>query len=138
MPALSSLSITGACRLSDSGLKALVSSAPTIRSINLSQCSLLTSTTIQTLANSLGAVLKELYIDDCQRIDIMLALPALKKFEHLEVLSLAGIQSVSDDFIGEFLATRGHTIKELILDDCTYVLTFFVYRFLSVFECTCF
>ncbi|KAI4379572.1 hypothetical protein MLD38_005852 [Melastoma candidum] len=119
LPALSSISITGACRLTDSGLKALVSSAPNIRSINLSQCSLLTSAAIQTLANSLGAVLKELYLDDCQRIDIMVALPALKKLEHLEVLSLAGIQSVNDDFIRELLATQGPIIKELILDNCT-------------------
>ncbi|KAI4376493.1 hypothetical protein MLD38_014249 [Melastoma candidum] len=135
LPALSSVSITAACRLFDSGLKALVSSAPNIRSINLSQCSLLTSAAIQTLANTLGAVLKELYLGDCHRFDIMVARPAFKKLEQLEVLPLAAAKSVNDDFIGVILATQGPILKELILDDCTYV-NYFIIRLLRVFEGT--
>ncbi|CDY71751.1 BnaCnng74280D, partial [Brassica napus] len=54
LPMLSSLSLSGACRLSDVGLRALVSVAPAITSINLSQCSLLTSSTIDMLSDSLG------------------------------------------------------------------------------------
>lgn len=118
LTALSTICISGACRLTDVGLSTLVSAAPAIRSINLNQCSLLTSTSIETLANSLGSVLKELYIDDCQSIDAMLTLPALKKFEHLEVLSVFGMQSVCDDFIREFIFAQGHHIKELVLGDC--------------------
>ncbi|XP_062020112.1 F-box protein At3g58530-like [Rosa rugosa] len=48
----------------------------------------------------------------------MLILPALEKFEHLEVLWLPGIENVSDDFIKKFITARGHNLKELILTDC--------------------
>ncbi|XVE53999.1 hypothetical protein DITRI_Ditri03aG0047500 [Diplodiscus trichospermus] len=118
LPALTKLSLTGAFRLSDAGLSALVSSAPMLRSVNLSQCSFLTHGAIETLANSLASVLVELYINDCQSIDAMLILPALKKLEHLEVLSVAGLESVTDGFIKEFIVTRGNGIKELILTGC--------------------
>ncbi|XP_015572876.1 uncharacterized protein LOC8281183 [Ricinus communis] len=119
LPALITLSLCGACRLSDIGLSLLVASATSLRSINLSQCSHLTSTSIGTLADSLGSVLRELYIDDCQSLDAMLILPSLKKLEHLEVLSLAGIQTVCDDFVREFVVACGHNIKEFGLADCT-------------------
>nr|KYP57841.1 DNA repair protein rhp7 [Cajanus cajan] len=118
LPRLTSLSLSGACRLSDKGLQVLVSSAPQLRSINLSQCSLLSSASIHILANSLGSLLKELYLDDCLIIDAAQILPALKKLEHLEVLSLAGIQTVSDEFIKEYIVARGHNMKELVLKDC--------------------
>ncbi|WRX33852.1 hypothetical protein QQP08_026339 [Theobroma cacao] len=118
LPALINLSLTGAFRLSDAGLNALVSSAPALRSINLSQSSLLTASAFDTLANSLASVLLELYINDCQSIDAKLILPALKKLEHLEVLSVAGLESVTDCFIKEFIIARGHGIKELILTGC--------------------
>lgn len=122
LSALISLSLRGAYRLSDAGLSVLVSSVPALRSINLSQCSLLTSNGICHLAASLGSVLKELYLDDCQEIDAMVMLPALLKIDNLEVLSLAGIETVSDYFIREFSTVRGHNMKELVLANCTYVL----------------
>lgn len=118
LPALTTLSLTGACRLSDVGLKSLVSSAPALRSINLSQCSLLTFSGIETLAESLGSSLRELYLDDCHSIDVKLTLPALKKLEQLEVLSLAGFEDVCDDFIIEFISARGHNMKKLVLIGC--------------------
>ncbi|WCJ42790.1 hypothetical protein M5689_023577 [Euphorbia peplus] len=118
MPALITLSLSGACRLTDIGLSSLLSAAPALRSINLSQCSLLTSVGIGTLAESLGSHLLELYIDDCQSLDLKLILPALKKLEHLEVLSLAGIQAIYDGFVREFVSVRGHNMKELVLADC--------------------
>ncbi|KAJ7979250.1 F-box/LRR-repeat protein 13 [Quillaja saponaria] len=118
LPGLTTLSLTGACRLSDLGLSALVSSAPALRSINLSQCSLLTSVSINILADSLGSILRELYLDDCESIDAMLILPALKKLEHLEVLSVAGLQTVCDQFIREYITARGRSIKELVLTNC--------------------
>ncbi|XP_027331807.1 uncharacterized protein LOC113847121 [Abrus precatorius] len=118
LPRLTSLSLSGACRLSDKGLQVLVSSAPVLRSINLSQCSLLTSASLNILANSLGSLLKELYLDDCQITDAALIVPALKKLEHLEVLSLAGIQTVCDEFIKDYITARGHNMKELVLKDC--------------------
>ncbi|KAL5768526.1 hypothetical protein ACOSP7_015071 [Xanthoceras sorbifolium] len=124
LPALTTLSLCGACRLSDDGLRALASSAPALRCLNLSQCSLLTSTSIDILADSLGSVIQELYINDCQRIDAMLILPALKKLNHLEVLSVAGIETVSDDFVGEFISAGGHNMKELVLSDCVKLTDF--------------
>ncbi|XP_074363978.1 uncharacterized protein LOC141704678 isoform X2 [Apium graveolens] len=118
LPALTTLSLKGACRLSDNGLNSLLSSAPALRSLNLSQCSLLTSGGINSLADSLGSVLRELYLDDCESIDPILILPALSKLEYLEVLSLAGLYTVCDDFICQLIALRGHKLKELVLADC--------------------
>ncbi|KAJ7955978.1 F-box/LRR-repeat protein 13 [Quillaja saponaria] len=117
-PGLTNLSLTGACRLSDLGLGALVSSSPVLRSINLSQCSLLTYASINILSDSLGSLLRELYLDDCQSIDAMLSLPALKKLEHLEIFSVAGLETVCDQFIREYIIACGHNIKELVLRDC--------------------
>ncbi|KAK3034494.1 hypothetical protein RJ639_032483 [Escallonia herrerae] len=119
LPALTTISLKGACRLSDVGLGSLLSSAPVLRSINLSQCSLLTSDGINRLADSLGSVLRELYLDDCQSIDAMLIFHALSKMENLEVLSLVGLQTVCDDFVSQFLALSGNNIKELVLTDCS-------------------
>ncbi|KAJ8767329.1 hypothetical protein K2173_017373 [Erythroxylum novogranatense] len=116
-PLLSTLSLTGS-RLSDAGFQSLISSAPALQSINLCGCFLLTSASVNTLANSLRSVLKELYLDDCPRIDAPTILPALKKLERLEVLSLARIGDVSDKFVRVLIAVRGHIMKELILTDC--------------------
>ncbi|KAL2554025.1 Leucine-rich repeat [Forsythia ovata] len=118
LPALTTVSLKGAYRLSDAGLSALVSSAPSITSINLTQCSLLTSDGICSLIKSLRSVLRELYIDDCLEIDAMLILPAMLKLEHLEVLSLGGIQTVCDNFISEIVSVHGYRIKELGLAGC--------------------
>ncbi|OIW21731.1 hypothetical protein TanjilG_09068 [Lupinus angustifolius] len=118
LPRLTSLSLSGACRLSDGGLRALISSAPALRSINLSLCSLLTSSSVYILADSLKSMLKELYLDDCQGIDAALIVPALMELEHLEVLSVAGIQSVGDEFVRDYIIARGHNLKELVLKDC--------------------
>ncbi|KAJ4708740.1 F-box/LRR-repeat protein 13 [Melia azedarach] len=124
LPSLTTLSLCGACRLSDVGFQALVSSASSLRSINLTQCSLLTPTSIDILANSLGSFIQELYINDCQNLNAMLILPALKKLKHLEVLSIAGIDTVNDDFVGEIVSARGHNMKELVLTDCVKLTDF--------------
>lgn len=118
LPALAALSLQAACRLSDDGLSAIASAAPRLQSVNLSQCSLLTSIGIESLSKSLGSVLRELYIDDCQGINIMECLPYLKDVKCLEVLSVAGIESVCDDFIKELMITHGPCLKDLILTDC--------------------
>ncbi|XP_010666291.2 uncharacterized protein LOC104883458 isoform X1 [Beta vulgaris subsp. vulgaris] len=118
LPALTTISLKGACRISDGGLAALVSSAPALRSINLSQCSLLTDVGIDSIANSLGSILQELYLDDCDTLDAMCILPTLKRLKYLEVLSLRGIVSVSDKFIRELISTSGQNMKELVLANC--------------------
>ncbi|KAK4412697.1 hypothetical protein Salat_2916900 [Sesamum alatum] len=115
---LAIVSLRGACRLSDSGLKDLVMSARALQSINLGYCTLLTCDAINTIAESLGSNLRELYIDDCQKINAILILPAFKKFKHLEVLSVAGIHTITDQFVSEMIAVCGQSIKELDLADC--------------------
>ncbi|XP_010273917.1 PREDICTED: uncharacterized protein LOC104609326 isoform X2 [Nelumbo nucifera] len=118
LPALTTISLIGACRLSDVGLNALVASTPSLRSINLGQCSLLSSIGINALADSLRSVLRELYLDDCPNIDAMLILPALKKLECLELLSMSRVQTVCDGFVRELIAIHGPRIKELVFADC--------------------
>ncbi|CAK8563984.1 unnamed protein product [Lathyrus sativus] len=115
---LTILSLAGACRLTDEGLRLLVSSATELKSINLSQCSLLTCASLEILADSLESILKELYIDDCILIDVARILPALKRFKQLQVLSLAGVPTVSDKFIKSYFISCGHNIKDLVLKDC--------------------
>ncbi|XP_016459718.1 uncharacterized protein LOC107783261 [Nicotiana tabacum] len=118
LPNLAILSLRGACRMSDKAMEILVTSAPSLQSIDLGQCSLLTHTSIDIAANSLGSMLKELYIDDCESIDTMLILRALEKLEHLEVLSVAGNHSVCDQFVSELLTARAQNFKELDFADC--------------------
>ncbi|XP_077230780.1 uncharacterized protein LOC143863886 isoform X2 [Tasmannia lanceolata] len=117
-PALTTISLRGACSLTDNGLNALITSTPLLRSINLGQCSLLTSTGIKSLVDNLGSDLRELYIDDCQSIDAMRIIPALKKLKHLEVLSVAGIETVCDKFVSELIPVCGPNMKELVFADC--------------------
>ncbi|PWA83776.1 Leucine-rich repeat, cysteine-containing subtype [Artemisia annua] len=119
LSALTNISLKGACRLSDAGLKALVAAAPALRSVNLGCCSLLTVDAINNLADKLGPVLKELYIDECFDLDAKRILPALLKLEQLEVLSVAHNESVNNSFIKKFVAARGHNMKELVLANCT-------------------
>ncbi|KAL7592604.1 hypothetical protein Lser_V15G32803 [Lactuca serriola] len=119
MSELTNLSLRGACRLSDAGLNVLLTSAPSLRSINLGCCSLLTSEGIINLADKLGSILKELYIDECFGLDPIEILPALLKLQHLEVLSISRFETVNDSFIKQLVGVRGHNIKELILADCT-------------------
>ncbi|GJY61759.1 leucine-rich repeat, cysteine-containing subtype protein [Tanacetum coccineum] len=65
------------------------------------------------IADKLGPVLKELYID-AKHI-----LPALLKLEQLEVLSVSHNESVYNSFIIKFVAARGQKMKELVLANCT-------------------
>ncbi|XP_021714997.1 F-box/LRR-repeat protein 14-like [Chenopodium quinoa] len=118
LEALTTISLKGACRISDAGLAALVSSAPALRSMNLSQCSLLTDVGIESIANSLGLILQELYLDDCETLDAMRILPKLRQLKALEVLSLRGVVSVSDKFIKNLFEENGQNMKELVLANC--------------------
>ncbi|GLT25634.1 hypothetical protein SLA2020_007520 [Shorea laevis] len=118
LPTLATISLCGAYRLSDNGLKALAESAPALKSINLSQCSLLTSAGINTLARCFESTLRELYLDECQNIDAMAILPALKKLKCLEVLSVADIPSVCDDFVIGMVEACGKNMKELVFASC--------------------
>ncbi|WOK91954.1 hypothetical protein Cni_G00645 [Canna indica] len=124
LPSLTTICLKGSYRLSDDGLNAIVSSAPSLTSVNLSQCSLLTSLGIINLAHKLDKVLRELYIDDCQNVDVMAILPALKKLVDLEVLSVAGIHSVCDKFVQRLIPVCGPGMKELIFAGCQKLTTY--------------
>ncbi|XP_058185738.1 uncharacterized protein LOC131302963 isoform X1 [Rhododendron vialii] len=118
LPDLAIISLKGACRLTDVALKALVASTPALQSINLGECSLLTDTGISLLSACLGATLRELYIDNCHRIDARVVAPAILEFKRLEVLSVAGIQTVCDEFVVEVITKCGRNMKGLDLADC--------------------
>lgn len=118
LPALANLSMKSACRLTDNGLVSILELAPLLQSINLSQCSFLTSRGISKLSSLLGSMLKELYINDCLNINAMDILHALLKFKHLEVLSVSGIPSVSDEFICQVICSCGSKLREIGLDNC--------------------
>ncbi|KAM0830398.1 hypothetical protein ACQ4PT_066240 [Festuca glaucescens] len=118
MPLLRKISLMGNHRFSDIGLDKIISAAPSLSSLNLSECSLLTSTGIESLAKRLHSVLRELYIDDCLNVDAMVILPALQKIEHLEVLSMSGIQSVCDKFVNELIPIHGSNLRELAFAGC--------------------
>uniref|UniRef100_A0A0E0QJX7 F-box/LRR-repeat protein 15-like leucin rich repeat domain-containing protein n=1 Tax=Oryza rufipogon TaxID=4529 RepID=A0A0E0QJX7_ORYRU len=118
MPLLKKISLKGNYRLSDSGLDTIISAAPSLSSLNLCECSLLTSTGIENLANKLSLVLTELYIDDCLNVDAMMILPSLQKIKHLEVLSMSGIQSVCNKFVNELIPVHGSNLKELAFAGC--------------------
>ncbi|KAJ9550740.1 hypothetical protein OSB04_014785 [Centaurea solstitialis] len=111
LASLGILSLRGAARLSDDTFKHLIS-------INLGQSALLTCDGIEILADSLKTNLKELYIDQCPRIDAMRSLSSMMKFKHLEVLSVAEIPTVNDDFVMGITASFGRTLKELNLAGC--------------------
>ncbi|XP_073289838.1 uncharacterized protein [Primulina huaijiensis] len=118
LPALTSISLKGAYRLSDAGLSSLVLSGPSLKSIDLSQCPLVTSEGICCLSKSLRLVLRELYIDHCQGVDAMVSLPGLLELETLEVLSVSGIHTVCDEFVCEVVSVHGCRMKHVGLADC--------------------
>ncbi|RLN05478.1 hypothetical protein C2845_PM13G19380 [Panicum miliaceum] len=119
MPLLTKISLKGNYRLSDKGLDTIISAAPSLSSLNLCECSLLTSSGIVILADKLHSVLRELYIDDCTNVDAMMILPALQKINHLEALSMSGIRSVCDKFVNELLTVHGSNMKELAFAGCS-------------------
>lgn len=111
-------SLRGCCRFTDYGLKNLVTAAPLLQSLNLGQCSLLSCDSINCIADSLGSKLRELYIDYCQKINPMSILSAFKKFKCLEVISVAGIDSITDEFVSEMVTLCGQSLKEIDLANC--------------------
>lgn len=118
LPSLTTVSLVGACHLSDGGLDALITWAPLLSSVNLRECSLLTSKGIINLAVKLKPSLRELYLDDCQNVDALLILSALQNLKLLEALSVARVQNVCDKFIYRLVTVLGPNLKELILADC--------------------
>ncbi|MQL78047.1 hypothetical protein Taro_010475 [Colocasia esculenta] len=122
LPSLTTVSLRGAYRLSDDGLDSLASAAPLLSSIDLGECSLITSTGITSLVEKLNPVLRELYLDDCH-IDAMFILPALMNLKKLKVLSVAGIESVTNQFVHHLVSVHGASLKELVFTGCKRLTT---------------
>lgn len=115
---LTVLSLRGACRLTDTGLELLVMSAPALVSVNLGQCPLLTSKAVKCIADYLGKILKELYIDGCEKMIGLEIVDFIKDFKILEVFSVAGLANVTDGVIIELVRLCGGTLKDLDVADC--------------------
>ncbi|PWA58306.1 leucine-rich repeat domain, L domain-like protein [Artemisia annua] len=115
------LSLKGAAKISNTTLRPLLESAPLLHSINLSGCTFLTCYVVMMILDCFKTTLKELYLDDCPRIDFMFCVSALMKFEHLEVLSVARNRTVCDDFVILVTAACGKRLKELNLANCWYM-----------------
>ncbi|KAH9805063.1 hypothetical protein WN944_002506 [Citrus x changshan-huyou] len=118
LPALTTISLTGAYQLTDFGLSKLARSASALQSVNLSQCSLLTNEGINLLVKHLKSTLRVLYIDHCQNIYAVSMLPALRKLNCLEVLSVAGIETVDDYFVTEIVRAHCLNMRQLVLANC--------------------
>ncbi|KAF3450402.1 hypothetical protein FNV43_RR06483 [Rhamnella rubrinervis] len=71
---------------------------------------------VDKLAKSLGSSLRELYLDDCQSVDVKLTLPALKKLEQLELsaIDLVNLCKLTDSTLA-YLANGCQTIQTLKL-----------------------
>ncbi|CAK8563983.1 unnamed protein product [Lathyrus sativus] len=115
---LTSLSISGAYQLNNTGLDLLVSSVKALTYVNLTKCVRLTAAGLDILADSFGSTLKDLYIDGFNFFNTKGILQALKRFKQLQVLSLAGIRDLSHEFIKDYIMACGRNIKGLVLKDC--------------------
>ncbi|KAK9099502.1 hypothetical protein Syun_026547 [Stephania yunnanensis] len=135
MPSLVSISLRGACRLTDNGLIALISSAPQLRSINLGQCSLLTSSGIHDVLMSVGSSLRELDLTDSAIGAITAVCWGLRSLDIVNVQGLTdvtlghliygcksiqelklGCNSFSDEAIAAFIEASGESLVELSLN----------------------
>lgn len=121
LPQLNILSLRGSAYLEDQGLKLILGSCQKLESINLSICPQLTSEGVAMLTGPCRSTLKELYLDECSKLTGKDILSSLKNLECLEVLSIAGIGSVDDDFIMDYTVARGLNLKGLSLRDCRFL-----------------
>ncbi|CAI5476301.1 unnamed protein product, partial [Closterium sp. Yama58-4] len=121
LPALRSLSLQGAYRLSDAALPPLALAAPSLAHLSLLHCPLLSSPAVSTLLSSLASSLKTLRLDGCSQLNARALLPGLKALTGLTCLSLAGVPSVTDAVLADLLPAVGGHLKELSLAHCEAV-----------------
>ncbi|CAN8300933.1 unnamed protein product [Cochlearia groenlandica] len=120
-PSLTTLSLQGSFCLTDNALALISRSAPLLQLINLSECSLFTSRAVEILADNFGSTLRGLNIGGCQGIKPSNVFKrSLSRFERLNSLSVAGLESVHDVVV-EFLTSRGSNLTHLSLASCTEV-----------------
>ena len=66
----------------------------------------------------MAPIIKELRLESCQQLEAFNIFLALKKMQKWEVVSVAGITSVTDEFFIELLAYPGCDLKEISLFGC--------------------
>ncbi|CAI7879844.1 unnamed protein product [Closterium sp. NIES-54] len=121
LPALRSLSLQGAYRLSDASLPLLALSAPSLAHLSLLHCPLLSSPAVSTLLSSLSSSLKTLRLDGCTQLNAHALLPGLGALTGLTCLSLSGVPSVTDTMLADLLPAVGGHLRELSLAHCEAV-----------------
>ncbi|CAI5537407.1 unnamed protein product [Closterium sp. Naga37s-1] len=121
LPALRSLSLQGAYRLSDTSLPPLALSAPSLAHLSLLHCPLLSAPAVSTLLSSLASSLKTLRLDGCTQLSAHALLPGLRALTGLTCLSLAGVPSVTDAVLADLLPAVGGHLRDLSLAHCEVV-----------------
>ena len=111
------ISLKGAYRLSDEGLKELTISAPQLAFVDLSQCSRITYDGVNALLDRLQHSLVKLVLDDCN-IDGASILAGLQKLENLEALSVAGVEGITDRFVRSLVSVHGARLTDLGFCGC--------------------
>ncbi|KAL3687512.1 hypothetical protein R1sor_013821 [Riccia sorocarpa] len=117
-PELQTLVLKGAYRLVDQGVTRMLKTAPNLRSVDLTQCSLITESSVEAIADALGKGLESLVLDSCSQLNGIKLLPALLKMPHLRKLRLSRIPDVTDGVISELLVPLRFTLQELGLCHC--------------------
>ncbi|XP_010493248.1 PREDICTED: F-box/LRR-repeat protein 2-like [Camelina sativa] len=118
-PSLTTLSLQGAFSLTDYALTFIASFSPLLLFINLSHCSLLTSRGLRTLADTFRTTLKGLSIEGCQGMKRCKEFTrSLYKFQKLNYLSVAGLDSVNDGVLRAFFMFSCSNLTDLSLANC--------------------
>ncbi|KAG7551439.1 Leucine-rich repeat cysteine-containing subtype [Arabidopsis thaliana x Arabidopsis arenosa] len=121
-PSLTTLSLQGAFCLTDNALLLISNSSPLLQFINLTECSLLTYRALKILADKFGSSLRGLSIGGCQGIKWYKGFSSsLYKFEKLNYLSVAGLDSVNDGVVRTFFTFRSSNLTDLSLANCNEV-----------------
>lgn len=119
LPALRSLTISGAYRLGDDSLSALLKKAPKLTSLALPQCSRLTGDVVKNLPESLP-LLEEIDLSECRGIGGDVLKSSLSSLPLLRCVTLDALPEV-DDAIVAALASGCKALDHLSLCRCAGV-----------------
>lgn len=122
LPALQTLTLQGAYRLSNNGLSSLAAAAPGLKSIDLQSCCLVTEEGVRALADATGSNLLSLSLHGCTQLDGSRLIPALTPLKTLQTLSLAHVGGITAPVLSNLLLALGSSLLDLDLSDCS-VLT---------------
>lgn len=115
---LKSISLTGAYRLSDGGLEALLQASPQLVHLDLSTCSFLTNASIKAIACCVGGTLESLVLDGCTNLNAAAFVHDLVRLQKLQKISLAEVSGVTDEVVTEICVQLGLHLREIVLARC--------------------